>query len=86
MYKYNIGDLAVVHRLEKTENILGVKNKDGLKRIGDFVYSYNSPKKIEKVLYYPNNIRYILEGLKNVSYTEDEILLYKEIKTSLKNI
>ena len=43
-------------------------------------------KTIEKVLYYPNNIRYILEGLKNVSYTEDEILLYKEIKTSLKNI
>jgi len=83
--KYNIGDL-VVHRLEKTENILGVKNKDGLRRIGDFVYSYNNPKKIEKVLYYPNNIRYILEGSKNVSYTEDELLLYKEIKPSLKNI
>ena len=83
--KYNIGDI-VVHRLEKTENILGVKNKDGLRRIGDFVYSYNNPKKIEKVLYYPNNIRYILEGSKNVSYTEDELLLYKEIKPSLKNI
>lgn len=26
------------------------------------------------ILYYPKNIRYVLEGLKNVSYTEDELM------------
>ena len=83
--KYKIGDL-VVHRLEKTENAIGTKNKDESKRVGDFVYSYNNPKKIVKILYYPHNIRYLLEGLKNVSYTENEILPYKKIITELKNI
>ena len=83
--KYKVGDV-VVHRIEKTENILGEKTKDELRRVGDYVYSYKSPKKIEKILYYPNNIRYILEGLKNVSYTENEILPFKKINITLKNI
>ena len=32
------------------------------------------PRSVEQIFYHPNNIRYQISGLKNVSYTEDELI------------
>ena len=61
-------------------------NKVVMERMFSYGVKWFSKVCKETTLYYPNNIRYILQGSKNVSYTEDELLVYKEIKPSLKNI
>lgn len=83
--KYNVGDL-MVHIIHKPVDALGKKQKGENYRVGDYIYSYHHPKKISKILYYPNNVRYIMDGLKNVSFPENEILPYRKIDTNVKNI
>ena len=83
--KFKIGD-NVVHLLTKPVDALNKKQSSENRRVGDYIYSYHKPRKIEKVLYYVNNIRYVLEGMKQVSFTEDELLPYRNIKTQTQNI
>jgi hypothetical protein len=47
-------------------------------RMGDYRFDIKQPRKIKKILYYPKNIRYLLEGHDNVSYTEAELMPSKE--------
>jgi hypothetical protein len=83
--KFNIGD-NVVHLMSKPVDALNKKQSSENRRVGDYIYSYHNPKKIVKILYYSNNVRYMLDGIKNASFTEDEILIYRQINTITKNI
>ena len=69
---YKVGDL-VVRKLERPQNALG-KNQNTLQfRVGDIRWDVHNPRKINKIVFYPNNVRYILEDLPNVSYTDVEL-------------
>lgn len=70
--KYNVGDV-VIHILERPKNALGHYQNTTAFRMGDYRWNYKEPKRIVKVLHYPKNIRYMLENIPNVSYTEDEL-------------
>jgi hypothetical protein len=83
--KFNIGD-NVVHLIEKPVDALNNKQSSENRRVGDYIYSYHKPKLIVKILYYSNNVRYMLDGIKNASFTEDELLIYRQINTITKNI
>lgn len=69
---YKVGDL-VVRKLERPQNALG-KNQNTLQfRVGDIRWDVHNPRKINKIVFYPNNVRYLLEDLPNVSYTDVEL-------------
>ena len=70
--KYKIGDL-VYYKLDAPLNHLGHR-EGGKFRQGDLRYNKFEPRKIIRVLFYPKNIRYMLENMHRVSYTEDELL------------
>lgn len=70
--KYNVGDL-VYHKVERPMNALGHYQSTANFRVGDYRFDIKNPRKIIKVLPYPNNIRYILNGMNHVSYTEAEL-------------
>ena len=71
--KYKVGDLVNV-LLEEPQTILGKKQPTKTFRMGDLRLE-KKKRKILKVLYYngPNPYRYLIEGLPNASYTEQEI-------------
>ena len=69
---YNVNDL--VHRkLDKPQDARGYFQNTENFRIGDIRFEFH-PRKILQVLHYPNNIRYMLQGVPNVAYTEDELM------------
>lgn len=74
--KFKVGDV-VYYKLERPMNYLGEVQSGGF-RIGDLRWSVRTPRKIIKILSYPKNIRYLLEGEKNVSFTEDELMIAEE--------
>ena len=72
--KYKIGDL-VYRKLDIPKNSLNNFEKSDPKfRMGDLRFDIHEPKKIKYVDYTPNNVRYIINGYNNVSYTEDELM------------
>lgn len=71
--KYNVGDI-VIPVLEHAKNALGNKETSEGFRSGDVRYDRLNKLKIIKVLNYPNNNRYILNGMTNVSFAEAELL------------
>lgn len=72
--KYKIGEL-VHYKLSYPENALGKKQPTANFRVGDYRWS-SVAKKIENIYYYSGEIpyRYGLEGMKNVSFTEAELM------------
>jgi hypothetical protein len=84
---YKIGDL-VYRKLERPKNALGYNQSTTNFRMGDYRFNIKEPRKIKEILYYPNNIRYLLEGHDNVSYTEQELkpAIEKEVKYTVKKI
>lgn len=81
--KYKIGDL--VHtKYEIPHDALGNREEGSEKwRKGDMRWNLKFTRKIVKIFNYPNNNRYILNGLNNVSYAETEIMKSKN-KTETK--
>jgi hypothetical protein len=77
---FKIGDV-VIRKSEKPRNALGNIQPTSNFRVGDYRWDTTNPRKIIKVLYYPNNIRYVLNGFPNVSYTENEL---KRVKSQEK--
>ncbi|CAM9652005.1 unnamed protein product, partial [Ectocarpus fasciculatus] len=71
--KYDIGDI-VIRKLDRPIDENNMPIAEHGFRMGDLRYDRFQPRKIVNVLYYPQNVRYILEGFDNVSYTEDELL------------
>jgi hypothetical protein len=71
--KYKVGDLVNV-LLEEPRTMLNKKQPTKNFRIGDLRLE-KKKRKIAKVLYYngPNPYRYLIEGLPNASYTEQEL-------------
>jgi hypothetical protein len=69
---YKVGDL-VIRKNEKPYDALGNIQNDKRWRQGDISWDVKTVRKILKVLNYPNNNRYVLSGLLNVSYAETEI-------------
>lgn len=74
--KFNVGDI-VYHVSEIPYSATGKRQNTKNFRVGDVTYDVDNPKEITKVLYYSKQIRYMLKGLKNVSYAESELLLKK---------
>ena len=72
--KFKINDV-VFFKSEKPRNALGQVQPTNNFREGDFRYDITNPKKIKQIVYYPKNIRYILDGKNNVSYTAPELKL-----------
>jgi len=70
--RFKVGDM-VYYKLDRPQDARGyfIDNSNTF-RVGDVRLSL-IPKKITQVLLYPNNIRYLLEGSKNIAYTEDEL-------------
>ncbi len=75
--KFKVGDL-VYYKSERPLNALGNFQNTNTFRMGDYRYNIKEPRKIKVVLYYPKNIRYLLNTKENVSYAESELLKAKE--------
>ncbi len=71
--KYKVGQL-VIRKLEIPKNALNNNQNTTKFRQGDFRWDWKEPKKIKQILFYPNNIRYMINGFAHVSYTEEELL------------
>jgi hypothetical protein len=73
--KYKIGDYVHVN-LDRPESVLGKKQTGSTFRTGDARYD-SKARKIIKVLYYngKNPYRYLVQGIKNVSYAESDIFM-----------
>jgi hypothetical protein len=76
--KYNIGD-SVFRKLEKPQTALGKYQNTSNFREGDYRWD-TKPRLIKRVLNYPNQFRYILEGIKTASFTEQELMPSKKIE------
>ena len=72
--KYNVGDF-VYRKLDKPKNALNETINSDVFREGDFRFD-PIPVKIKQILYYPGKVtyRYMLSGIKNASFTEDELM------------
>jgi hypothetical protein len=70
--KYNIGDV-VIPVLDVPKNAYGAVLGNNFRR-GDMHFDIKNKLKIVKVLNYPNNNRYVLNGRPNVSYAEAELM------------
>ena len=75
--KYKIGDL-VIRKVERPLNALGHNQNTTNFRVGDYRWDTKNPRKIKNIYYYPNNIRYVLNTLGHVSYTEAELMPAKQ--------
>lgn len=82
--KYDIGDI-VYYKLDYPENALGNKQNTATFRSGDYRYS-RVPKKIVKVLLMNDKpyYRYLLEGIDNASYTEQQLIKAGKEETATK--
>lgn len=69
---YKVGDL-VYRKVERPMNALGHYQNTSNFRAGDYRFDIKNPRKIIRVIRYPNNIRYILNGMNHVSYVESEL-------------
>ena len=69
--KFKVDDL-VYRKLDKPQNMQGVNQNTDYFLSGDIRFEFNA-RAITDVFFYPNNIRYRLNGLPFVSYTEDEL-------------
>lgn len=74
--KFKKGDIVHI-QLNKPKNALGNTYKDESFRMGDLRYD-SIPRKIKQVLVYNNGYRYLIEGIDNASYTENQLLRSKE--------
>jgi hypothetical protein len=79
--KYKVNDL-VIRKLEVPKSEFTNRNEDTKQfREGDLRWDYKEPKKVLKVLTYPNNYRYVIEGFPQVSFTEEELLPSNETES-----
>ena len=81
--KFKIGDV-VYFKSEYPLNALGHKQNTANFRVGDYRYNVKTPRKIINIFYFGDKnvpFRYGLEDMKNVSYTENELILSAEINS-----
>jgi hypothetical protein len=74
--EFQVGDI-VAKKMEVPKNIYGQVEANQKWHKGDIRYDANEKLKIIKVLNYPKNNRYILNGYPNVSYVASELQLVK---------
>lgn len=74
--KFMVGDL-VYRQLDIPKDARGYDQPTQIFRAGDITLDF-VPRKIIRVLYYPNTVRYVLDGITNVSYTDRELVLAEE--------
>ena len=72
MPKFKVGDIVFV-KSDRPLNALGQFQPTMAFREGDFRFNINDPRAIKSILYYPNNIRYLVEGNNRTSYAEPEL-------------
>ena len=56
-------------------NALGEFQPTNNFREGDYRFNIKDPKTMKAILYYPKNIRYILNNREKASYAEPELIL-----------
>jgi len=77
---------VIYYKSEIPLSALGYKQPTDRFRVGDYRYNLYDPRKIVKILYYPNNVRYLLDGKLNVSYAESELKPASAAKYIVKSI
>ena len=86
---YNIPKFKIGQVVYTPENALGKQQPTSNFRTGDYRYS-NVPRKITQILYFNDEpyFRYILEGIKNASYSEYQLIksIYKQSRYKVKKI
>ena len=84
--KYKLGDI-VVRLLDAPINVLGHK-LNGKFREGDVRWNFKEPRKIVKVIPYGGEVpyRYLLEGIPNATFTDQQLKLSDEDTTDSKYI
>jgi len=70
--KFKVGD-RVYYRSDVPLTALGHKQPTDRFRAGDYHFNVYDAREIKQVLYYGNNVRYLLDGKLNVSYAESEL-------------
>ena len=83
--KYKVGDI-VYYRSDVPLSALGYKQPTKKFRVGDYHFNIYNPRKIKQILYYPKNVRYLLDGKMNVSYAESELKPASDAKYIVKKI
>ena len=84
--KLNVGDL--VHRkLDKPQNALSHTLSSDVFREGDYRWA-KLPVKITEILFYPGDVtyRYLLNNIKNASFTENQLMLAKDQETGEQSV
>lgn len=71
--KFSVGDL-VYRKLDIPKDGLNNAEKIQKFRMGDYRWDIENPRKISMVLYYNNNIRYMLNGISKTSFTDVELM------------
>lgn len=71
--KFSVGDL-VYRKLDIPKNGLNNAEKIQKFRMGDYRWDIENPRKITMVLYYNNNIRYMLNDIPKTSFTDVELM------------
>ena len=74
--KFKVNDI-VYFKSERPRNAFGEIQPTNNFRAGDYRFDITNPRKIKQIIYYPKNVRYILENKNNVSYTAPELILKK---------
>jgi hypothetical protein len=72
--KFKVGQM-VYRELEHVRDALGKAQPTNQKRMGDYTFD-KTARVITQIFYYSGSItfRYYLQGLKNVSYTEKQLM------------
>jgi len=83
--KFKVGD-RVYYRSDVPLTALGHKQPTQLFRAGDYHFNVYDAREIKKILYYPNNVRYLLDGKRNVSYAESELKIADNPKYVVKSL
>ncbi len=74
--KFKVNDI-VYFKSERPRNAFGEIQPTNNFRAGDYRFDITNPRKKKRIVYYPKNVRYILENKNNVSYTAPELILKK---------
>lgn len=77
--KYDVGDIVHV-KLDVPKDALGNEHNDENFRMGDFRFEHFG-RKIKRVLNYDTGYRYLVEGINNASFTDNQLLPSKDKDT-----
>jgi hypothetical protein len=83
--KWKVGDL-VYFKSDVPLNALGRPQPTENFRVGDYRWNIKEPRKIEKIFWFKDSWRYMIEGIKNASYSAIQLMPAKKSEKDSKYI